>query len=522
MKRERTTAERVRLGVLGAIGVLVAQTGFLGGQESDGIRPDLQRIQEWLASGNPDQTAVARRELGDRIGLEAIAALNEYLASQLPDRVRGPLLVRLHELARTRLAEVEDSIETFQAARALARTLGAELDSAEVPDPDLAEETAVRRRGRNQARSSVEEGQRELHSLGLALAPVLFHHLEAGGVGSPLVERFHQRLWIELEEEARRLFPHAPADDAINPHESRSLVPLIGSLEDGDPVGWERRRRAVIDDALARIESLAPTAVDEGRALLLELGDSAAPRIAAWVERDGPLPRELRERVAEWNRLRVPPGFERRTAIDLGRYGSIPRAERKALIHRLEFVLRAESPAVLFGIVQAEDDVALKVEAAAVLSRLGDPRGASFLGELGFQQALEFEEISRRVLLIEALQRRDAGDGEGALEALLALDLRFPGDFRLHYEIGFTALKLRRLELSIDHFERALALDSRDPSTRYNLACALALAGRFAEALDALELSVQGGYRDGTHIREDDDLEALRDDPRFEQILEGL
>jgi len=512
-----------------AAAALAGGSSTLGAQGSEGrsppgsdLRADLERIEGWLSSGDPDRRAAAERELGDRIGVDAIAALHTYLSRPMSPEARASLLARLHELARSRLNDVETSIEAFESARRLSRELAEELAEAPEPDPDRIEEAEDTRRSRREARARVEAGHRELRALGLALAPTLFHRLEAGGASSPLIERFHRHLWRELEAEARRLFPHAPAEGSVGPHDARALVPLIAALEPGDPEGWSRLRDAIAAEAIARIETLRPEEVDEGRALLLELGEAALPALAAWRDRPGPLPADLRERIFEWQRLRVPPGFERRTALDIGRYGSLARVERQDLIHRLEFVAREESAAVLHGIVGAEDDVALKVEAAAVLARLGDPRGADFLRELGLEQAVELEAISRRVLLIEALQLRDSGDEAGALAALLAILRRFPGDFRLHYEIAYSALRLRRLDLSILHFERALALDRRDPIARYNFACALALAGRADDALDALAAAIEGGFRDAEHIREDPDLESLRELERFRELVESI
>ena len=501
-------------------------------------RGDLQRIERWLAADDLDRRAAARRELADRIGLEEITELHGYLARPLAAKVRRPLLAHLHELALAQILDIENAISNFESARRLAQQLAAEVDSLEhspdavvESDPDrtgtrsleeLHEELEGRRRTRRQARRRVDEGHAQLRSLGLALAPVLFHRRAAGGIGSPLVERFHRRLWDELVEEASRLYPHAPAEDAIGPHESRSLVPLLPELEPEDPAGWARRRKSTVEEALRAIESLKPEAIVEGRALLLEAGDGVDPFLAAWIERESVLPTDLKRSFLEWNRLRVPPGFERRTALDLGHYSSLSRTQRLDLIHRLEFVGREDAPAVLDGIVRTENEVALKVEAAAVLARLGDPRGAGFLRQLGLEQAIELEAISRRVLLIEALQQREAGDEAGALESLLEILRRFAGDFRLHYEIAFTALRLDRFELSIEHFERAVELDPRDPVTHYNFACALSLAGKLGRALDELEIAVERGFRDKEHYLADEDLIPLRDLPRFQEIIDSI
>ena len=53
----------------------------------------------------------------------------------------------------------------------------------------------------------------------------------------------------------------------------------------------------------------------------------------------------------------------------------------------------------------------------------------------------------------------------------------------------------------------------------YNGACGYALAGNKDAALDWLELSVEGGYTDFEHLRNDVDLDSLREERRYQQLL---
>jgi hypothetical protein len=53
----------------------------------------------------------------------------------------------------------------------------------------------------------------------------------------------------------------------------------------------------------------------------------------------------------------------------------------------------------------------------------------------------------------------------------------------------------------------------------YNVACGFALAGQKVEALDWLELSVEGGYNDFDHLRKDADLDSLRNEKRYRKLL---
>jgi Flp pilus assembly protein TadD len=89
-------------------------------------------------------------------------------------------------------------------------------------------------------------------------------------------------------------------------------------------------------------------------------------------------------------------------------------------------------------------------------------------------------------------------------------------------ELGHLYTRLGRVEdgLKVDR-ELARRLPD-DPTVRYNLACSLALGrdveGAFAELARAVEL----GYGDAEHLRTDEDLAALREDPRFGQLLARL
>ncbi|MGH7162501.1 MAG: TPR end-of-group domain-containing protein [Planctomycetota bacterium] len=65
---------------------------------------------------------------------------------------------------------------------------------------------------------------------------------------------------------------------------------------------------------------------------------------------------------------------------------------------------------------------------------------------------------------------------------------------------------------------RLVELYPRDARARYNLACSYALLGRGDEAFQALREACSLGFEDVDLLRQDEDLAALRDDPRFEEI----
>jgi tetratricopeptide (TPR) repeat protein len=79
-------------------------------------------------------------------------------------------------------------------------------------------------------------------------------------------------------------------------------------------------------------------------------------------------------------------------------------------------------------------------------------------------------------------------------------------------------LKGRFLEgLQID--KRLVRLRPADALAHYNLACSYALLKKPEQSLKTLRKAVELGYRDFRYMREDRDLESIRHDPRFRQLI---
>src|SRR5262245_27702589 len=71
--------------------------------------------------------------------------------------------------------------------------------------------------------------------------------------------------------------------------------------------------------------------------------------------------------------------------------------------------------------------------------------------------------------------------------------------------------------LQID--KRLVTLRPNDPLAHYNLACSYALLRRSELALKTLRRAIELGYRDFRYMREDHDLDSIRHDPRFRQLI---
>jgi tetratricopeptide (TPR) repeat protein len=71
--------------------------------------------------------------------------------------------------------------------------------------------------------------------------------------------------------------------------------------------------------------------------------------------------------------------------------------------------------------------------------------------------------------------------------------------------------------LKIDR--RIVELRPHDALAHYNLACSYSLLKKVEPALRALRRAIELGYNDFRYLREDRDLDAVRKDPRFRQLL---
>lgn len=71
--------------------------------------------------------------------------------------------------------------------------------------------------------------------------------------------------------------------------------------------------------------------------------------------------------------------------------------------------------------------------------------------------------------------------------------------------------------LKID--ERLVKLKPDDPLVHYNLACSYSLLKMANLCLEALEKAIHLGYRDPIFMEKDPDLEFIRKDPRYIELL---
>jgi tetratricopeptide (TPR) repeat protein len=92
------------------------------------------------------------------------------------------------------------------------------------------------------------------------------------------------------------------------------------------------------------------------------------------------------------------------------------------------------------------------------------------------------------------------------------------------WEFAFAAspaLKAKRYDEAETLLQEGLALYPGNPSLLYDLACLAALEGRPDEAFDHLRKSLQAQPKYTDYAAKDPDLESLRADPRFSELVPG-
>jgi TolB-like protein/Flp pilus assembly protein TadD len=164
-----------------------------------------------------------------------------------------------------------------------------------------------------------------------------------------------------------------------------------------------------------------------------------------------------------------------------------------------------------------------------------------FYGRTSFQQAkfaeavLHFEEASRvrpedyqAAMLIsmpysglgrQAEAQAALRHGLQVIEKHLELN---PDDVRALYLGGIALAQVGERDRALEWAARALALDSEDSGVLYNVACVKALAGLKEEGFACLEKAIQNGFGHREWLENDSDLESLREDPRFQSLLNRL
>jgi len=150
---------------------------------------------------------------------------------------------------------------------------------------------------------------------------------------------------------------------------------------------------------------------------------------------------------------------------------------------------------------------AAKMYERATILRPEDYQAPSFLAQA--YRALGMSDESR------------AADRRAIKLMLERLELN-PSDARAANLLAATYASQGESQKAIDYAERSIAIDPDDAMLLYNLCCTYSLLGKNDDAISCLERAVDKGFGHREWIDHDPDLNALRDNPRFQSIMRGM
>lgn len=159
--------------------------------------------------------------------------------------------------------------------------------------------------------------------------------------------------------------------------------------------------------------------------------------------------------------------------------------------------------------LQAEGrfDDAVKMFDRASSLRPEDYQSAHFLGQA-------YRSLGKREEEETHLRR-----GLTLMESSLELN---PDDARAANLAAGVFASLGEAEPALKYAERSLAIDPEDPMLLYNVACTYASLGRIDQSISCLERAVEKGFGHREWIDNDPDLKPLRDNPRYQDIVDAI
>jgi beta-lactamase regulating signal transducer with metallopeptidase domain/Flp pilus assembly protein TadD len=88
------------------------------------------------------------------------------------------------------------------------------------------------------------------------------------------------------------------------------------------------------------------------------------------------------------------------------------------------------------------------------------------------------------------------------------------------FEVGLDLLRLRRLDESIDAFQRSIDAHEKESTAMYNIACAYSLKGDAGNAMAWINKAVDAGFGGDDKLRNDPDLAYVRKQPGFDEAAQ--
>ena len=116
----------------------------------------------------------------------------------------------------------------------------------------------------------------------------------------------------------------------------------------------------------------------------------------------------------------------------------------------------------------------------------------------------------------------DAHDWPAAAKAWRAIADREPTNGVAWYRLGSALAWMKKYDESVSALTKASEFTDVRANALYNLACVHALEGRSEDAIATLTSAVEAGFHHKHYFEQDADLASIRQDPRFQKLLEEM
>jgi Flp pilus assembly protein TadD len=108
-----------------------------------------------------------------------------------------------------------------------------------------------------------------------------------------------------------------------------------------------------------------------------------------------------------------------------------------------------------------------------------------------------------------------------SIQIVESLILAHPEDARAHLFLAINLAESGNLNKARDEAKKALDINPTDPLMQYNTSCFYSQMGDKKLAIESLKNAFAEGYQDYEWVKRDSDLENIRQEPEFIELMKG-
>ena len=108
-----------------------------------------------------------------------------------------------------------------------------------------------------------------------------------------------------------------------------------------------------------------------------------------------------------------------------------------------------------------------------------------------------------------------------SIQTLESLILVHPEDARAHLFLAVNLAEIGNTNKAKDEAKKALDINPTDPLMQYNASCFYSQMGDKKLAIESLRNAFMAGYQDYEWVKRDTDLENIRKEPEFIELMKG-